>query len=96
MLLVLLRSDEVEHGWRTLHGEEAPHQTAQCAGTDLRLAGGLQLDALADEGEIEAATYQYHAQYTVEQEAVYSLQGEDRHRGDHDEGEQYQPQPPPR
>ena len=42
------RLDEIEHGWRALHAEEASHQSAECSSTYLNFLGCRQLDLLAE------------------------------------------------
>ena len=42
------RLDEIEHGWRALHAEEASHQSAECTSTYLETLRSRQLDLLAE------------------------------------------------
>lgn len=42
------RLDEIEHGWRALHAEEASHQSAECTSTYLETLRCRQLDLLAE------------------------------------------------
>ena len=61
MLLVFLGIHEVEHCRRPLHTEESSHQSAQCSCCNLHRQRCLYLDALAEEGEVDAHNDQCNA-----------------------------------
>lgn len=60
-ILVWLRTDEIEYGWWSLHSEESSHQSAQCSCRNLHRQRCLYLDALAEEGEVDAHNDQCNA-----------------------------------
>ena len=94
-ILVWLRTDEIEYGWGTLHSEESSHQSAQCSCRNLHGQRSLHLDALAEEGEVDAHDDQRNTEQYVQYVIFHPLEHEDGSDGNDDEGEQNGQQPPP-
>ena len=91
MVFVGLGGYEVEDGRRTLHAEEAAHDAAEGAGTDL---GGecrayVLPDLVLEEAEIEADEDKKDSQYDSHGAAFYPGEEADGDGGDDDEGQQY-------
>ena len=66
--------------------KEAAHESADGACCDLALPVGGNLDAVAEEDEIDAHQDKSHAEDDVQHSVVHPLQTEDGKGGDDDEG----------
>lgn len=91
VVFVGLGGYEVEDGRRALHAEEAAHDAAEGACSDL---GGecrtyVLADPVLEEAEIEADDNQKHSQHDSHGAAFYPGEETDGDGGDDDEGQQY-------
>ena len=91
VVFVGLGGYEVEDGRRALHAEDASHDAAEGAGSDL---GGecrayILTDLVLEEAEIEADEDQEHSQHDSHGAAFYPGEEADGDGGDDDECQQY-------
>ena len=95
LVFVLCGGDEIKHGRRSLHVEEATHQSAEHAGADLCGQGRPQPYLLVEKPKVDAEQDQHHAKHIAQHHVVDLLQAKDRQRGDNNEGTEYRHDAPP-
>ena len=91
MFLRRLTLDEIEHGWRALHAEEASHQSAQCSCTNLYSFSCRQLDLLTEQRKIDTDDYQSHTQDPFQYVVFNACQSKDGYCRHNNKRQQYRP-----
>ena len=91
MFLRRLTLDEIEHGWRALHAEEASHQSAECTSTYLYALGCWQFYLLTEQRKIDTDDYQSHTQDPPQYVVFNAGQSKDGYCRYNNKRQQYRP-----
>lgn len=85
------RLDEIEHGWRALHAEEASHQSAECTSTYLDTLRCRQHDLLAEQRKINVDKDESHPQDPFQYVVFNAGQSKDGYCRYNNKRQQYRP-----